>query len=83
MRSDSDIKRDVEAALHLDPDIGVADIAVAVASGVVMLAGFVRSDRQRHQVEDDVRRVPGVTVVANDIEVLRPVDLLKLIGEIK
>jgi osmotically-inducible protein OsmY len=74
MRSDSDIKHDVEAALRLDPDIGAADIAVAVTSGVVMLTGFVRSDSQQRQAEDDVRRVPGVVGVANDIEVLRPVD---------
>ena len=74
MRSDSDIKHDVEAALRLDPDIGAAHIAVAVTSGVVMLTGFVRSDGQQRQAEDDVRRVPGVVGVANDIEVLRPVD---------
>jgi osmotically-inducible protein OsmY len=74
MRSDSDIKRDVEAALRLDPDIGAADIAVAVMGGVVMLTGFVRGDSQQRQAEDDVRRVPGVVGVANDIEVLRPVD---------
>jgi osmotically-inducible protein OsmY len=74
MRSDSDIKHDVEAALRPDPYIGAADIAVAVTSGVVMLTGFVCSDSQRRQAEDDVRRVPGVVGVANDIEVLRPVD---------
>jgi osmotically-inducible protein OsmY len=74
MRSDSDIKRDVEAALRLDPDIGAADIAVEVMGGVVMLTGFVRGDSQQRQAEDDVRRVPGVVGVANDIEVLRPVD---------
>jgi osmotically-inducible protein OsmY len=74
MRSDSDIKRDVEAALRLDPDIGAADIAVAVMGGVVMLTGFVRGDSQQRQAEDDVRHVPGVVGVANDIEVLRPVD---------
>jgi osmotically-inducible protein OsmY len=45
-----------------------------VTSGVVMLTGFVCSDSQRRQAEDDVRRVPGVVGVANDIEVLRPVD---------
>jgi osmotically-inducible protein OsmY len=74
MRSDSDIKHDVEAGLRLDPDIGAADIAVAMTSGVVMLTGFVRGDSQQRQAEDDVRRVPGVVGVANDIEVLRPVD---------
>ena len=35
MRSDSDIKRDVEDELRWDPDIHSDDIAVAVKSGVV------------------------------------------------
>ena len=74
MRSDSDIKRDVEAALRVDPDIGTADIAVAMTNGVVMLSGFVRSDSQRRQAADHVRRVPGVVGVANDIEVLGRID---------
>jgi osmotically-inducible protein OsmY len=74
MRSDSDIKHDVETALRLDPDLDAADIAVAITGGVVMLTGFVRSDHLQRQAEDDVLRVPGVVSVANDIKVLRPVD---------
>jgi osmotically-inducible protein OsmY len=74
MRSDSDIKHDVEAALCLDPDIGAADIAVAVTSGLVMLAGVVRSDSQQRHAEDAVRHVRGVVGVANDIKILRSVD---------
>ena len=43
MRSDSDIKRDVEDELHWDPDLDATDIAVTVKSGIVTLAGFTRS----------------------------------------
>ena len=43
MRSDSDIKRDVEDELRWDPSIDATDIAVAVKNGVVTLTGFVRS----------------------------------------
>ena len=39
MRSDIDIKRDVEAELHSNPDIDATDIAVAVKNGVVALTG--------------------------------------------
>ena len=42
MKTDSDIKRDVEAELKWDPDIDATDIAVAVKDGVVTLTGFVR-----------------------------------------
>jgi osmotically-inducible protein OsmY len=72
MKSDSDIKRDVEAELKWDPDIDPTDIGVAVKDGVVTLAGFVRSYTQRWQAERDVKRVSGVVGIANDIEVRLP-----------
>jgi osmotically-inducible protein OsmY len=72
MKTDSDIKRDVEAELKWDPDIDPTDIAVAVKSGVVTLTGFVRSYSQKYQAEADVKRVSGVVGVANDIAVRLP-----------
>ena len=73
MRSDSDIKRDVESELRWDPTSTSTDIAVAVRDGDVTLAGFVRSYSQRQQAEDDAKRVVGVAGVANDIEVRLPI----------
>jgi osmotically-inducible protein OsmY len=72
MKSDSDIKRDVEAELRWDPDIDATDIAVAVKGGVVTLTGFVHSYMHKWQAESDVKHVSGVTGVANDIEVRLP-----------
>jgi osmotically-inducible protein OsmY len=72
MRTDSDIKRDVEAELKWDPDFDATDIAVNVKSGVVALTGFVRSYTQRYQAERAAKRVAGVLGVANDIEVRLP-----------
>ncbi len=72
MRSDSDIKRDVEDELRWDPDIGSDDIAVAVKNGVVTLTGFVRSYGQKLQAEADAKRISGVVGLANDIEVRLP-----------
>ena len=72
MKSDSDIKRDVEAELQWDPDIDATDIAVAVKGGVVTLTGFVHSYMHKWQAESDAKRVAGVTAVANDIEVRLP-----------
>jgi osmotically-inducible protein OsmY len=69
MKSDSDIKRDVEAELNWDPDIDATDIAVAAKGGVVTLTGYVRSYTQKWQAENDAKRVAGVTGVANDLEV--------------
>jgi osmotically-inducible protein OsmY len=72
MRSDSDIKRDVEEELRWDPDIDATDIAVAVKDGVVTLAGFVRRFYDKFQAEADAKRVDGVVGLANDLEVRLP-----------
>jgi osmotically-inducible protein OsmY len=72
MRSDSDIRRDVEDELRWDPDIDATDIAVSVKNSVVFPAGFVRSFMQKYQAEADAKRVAGVTAVANDLEVRLP-----------
>ena len=73
MRTDIDIKRDVEAELRMNPDIDAIDIAVAVKNAVVTLSGFVRSYSQKWEAERTAKRVMGVTGVANDIEVRLPI----------
>jgi osmotically-inducible protein OsmY len=72
MRSDEEIRRDVEAELKWDPDIAPDDIAVGVKDGVVALTGFVRSYAQKWEAERAAKRVNGVRGVANDIEVRLP-----------
>jgi osmotically-inducible protein OsmY len=72
MRSDRDIKRDVEDELRWDPDIDATDIAVTVNNAVVTLAGFVRSYMQKYDAERDAKRVAGVLGVVNDLEVRLP-----------
>ena len=72
MRSDSDIKRDVELELRWDPDITSDDIGVAVKDGVVTLTGFVRSFSDKYEAERDAKRVSGVLGLANDLEVRLP-----------
>jgi osmotically-inducible protein OsmY len=73
MRSDIDIKRDVEDELRSDPEIDAIDIAVAVKNGVVTLSGFVRSYSEKLEAERTAKRVAGVAGVANDIEVRLPI----------
>jgi osmotically-inducible protein OsmY len=72
MRSDSDIRRDVEDELRWDPEIDPTDIAVSVKNGVIALTGFVRSYPERHLAEAAAKRVAGVVGVANDLEVRLP-----------
>jgi osmotically-inducible protein OsmY len=72
MRTDSDIKRDVEEEIKYDADVLSSDIGVSVKSGVVALTGFVGSYSQKLQAEADAKRVSGVMGVANDIQVRLP-----------
>jgi osmotically-inducible protein OsmY len=72
MKTDDEIKRDVEAELRWDPDIDATNIAVTAKDGVVTLAGFIPSYLQKFEAEKDVKRVQRVVGVANDLEVRLP-----------
>ena len=72
MRSDSDIERDVKDELQWDPDLDATDIAVSVKSGVVTLAGYVKSYSDKYEAEVAAKRVAGVSGVANDLEIRVP-----------
>jgi osmotically-inducible protein OsmY len=69
MKSDADIKRDVEAELKWSPEVDETDIAVKVHGGEVTLTGFTRNYMEKYQSEVVARRVKGVAAVANDIQV--------------
>ena len=51
MKSDSDIKRDVEEKLRADPELDATDIGVTVTNGVVSLTGFVKSSAEKLEAE--------------------------------
>ena len=74
MRSDEEIKQDIEQELQWDPEIDSPDIAVSVNNGVVTLTGFVRAYAEIGLAEAAAKRVAGVTGVANDIELRIPGD---------
>jgi osmotically-inducible protein OsmY len=70
----------VIAELDWDPSIDASGVGVAVADGVVMLTGHVKTYAERLAVEQAVRRVKGVKAIAEDIEV-RPVTAKKTADE--
>jgi osmotically-inducible protein OsmY len=69
MKTDTDLKKDVEAELRWSPDVDETDIAVKVKNGEVTLTGYARNYWEKCQAETAVKRVKGVAAVANDIEV--------------
>lgn len=72
MRSDAEIKKDLEDELSWDPDVDATDIAVSVKDGVATLTGFVRSYLDKWTAGGIAKRMAGVRGVANDIEVCLP-----------
>jgi osmotically-inducible protein OsmY len=76
MKPDQNIRRNVEAELHWDPEVDASDIAVTVKDGVVTLAGFVRKYDEKHAAERIAKRVLGVKAVVNDLQVKLPSERL-------
>jgi osmotically-inducible protein OsmY len=69
MKTDTEIKHDVEAELRWEPEVDDTDIAVKINNGVATLTGFVSSYAQKYRAGNTAKRVAGVTALANDIEV--------------
>jgi osmotically-inducible protein OsmY len=82
MRSNDDIKRDVEQELQWNPEVDSTDIGVAVTEGAVTLSGFTKSYVDKHEAEQSALRVAGVVAVANDIQVRLPTDAQRADPEI-
>ena len=74
LRSDSEIKADVEDALRLDPAADSYEVAVAVEDNVVTLSGQVDSWQERTLCGKVAKGVRGVKGLENDIDVLYKID---------
>ena len=74
MKTDSELRHDVERELEWDPSIDARNIAVAAKNGVLTLTGHVPTYSDKWRAESIAKRVSGVTAIANEIEV-------KLTGE--
>lgn len=72
MKTDNEIKRDVEEELRWNPDLDATDIGVSVSKGVVALTGFVKSYLDKYEAERAAKRVAGAVGIANDLEVRIP-----------
>lgn len=73
MKTDSELKRDVENQLKWEPSVTEAHIAVLARDGVVTLSGHVPAYAEKYAAERAAKRVYGVRAVADELEV-------KLIG---
>jgi osmotically-inducible protein OsmY len=69
VKTDSQLKTDVESELKWEPRVDANEIGVVVKDGVVSLTGWVDSCIKRFSAEDATHRVRGVKAVANEIAV--------------
>lgn len=67
--ADVRVREEVRQQLEWDPDVDNSAVGVVVRSGVVTLTGFIDSYAGKLAAERAAKRVRGVKVVANDIEV--------------
>jgi osmotically-inducible protein OsmY len=72
MKTDFNIRTDVENELRWNPSVDEKDILVKVDNGIVTLQGSVPHFSHRWSAEQIVKRVAGVRAIANDIEVKIP-----------
>jgi osmotically-inducible protein OsmY len=72
MRTDAEIRRDVESELQWDPSIDDSTIGVLVRDGVVTLTGEVAHFGGKWIAEDITKRVKGVRAIANEIQTKIP-----------
>jgi len=82
MRTDAEIRRDVESELQWDPSIDDKKIGVIVNNGIVTLTGEVGHYVGKWSAEDITKRVSGVRAIANDIQVEMPVSGMRTDTEI-
>jgi osmotically-inducible protein OsmY len=69
MKTDFELRHDIERELEEDPSVDARDIAVTAKNGVVTLTGHVSTLGEKWRAESIAKRVAGVVAVANEIEV--------------
>lgn len=72
MKTDKELKQDVEDELGWEPRVNAAHIGVAVTDGVVTLSGHVPSFAEKYSAEKTAKRLFGVKAVADELEVKLP-----------
>jgi VCBS repeat-containing protein len=69
IKSDIQLKRDIEEELRWDPKVNSAQIGVTVDNGAVSLLGAVDTYAEKWAALDAAKRVHGVRTVAQDLTV--------------
>ena len=74
MKTDTQLRDDIQAELTWAPDVKSSDIGVIVKDGVVTLTGHLSSYAEKYAVERAAQRVYGVKALAIELTVKLPFD---------
>ena len=69
MKTNEDLQKDVQDAIKWEPLLRAAEIGVTAKDGVVTLSGTVDSYAKKSEAEAAAKKVTGVKVVVEEIEV--------------
>ena len=69
MKTDTQLRDDIQAELNWDPAFKASDVGVIVKDGVVPLTGHLASHAEKFAVERAVQRVHGVKATAVELTV--------------
>ena len=69
MKTDAELKCDLEDELAWDPEVKADAIGVAVQNGIVTISGHLDTYPEKWAVERAVNRVDGVKALALDLDV--------------
>jgi osmotically-inducible protein OsmY len=77
MKTDMELKKDVEDELDWDPRVNAAHIGVSVKDSIVTLSGHVPSFAEKYAAERTAKRVYGIKAVADELDVKLPGSALR------
>lgn len=69
MKTDTQLRQEIQLELSWDPAVKSTDIGVIVKDGVVTLTGDLTSYAEKHAVEHAIQRVRGVKAIALQMHV--------------
>jgi osmotically-inducible protein OsmY len=69
MKTDAQLKKDVESELEWDPSIDATHVGVTAKDGVVTLSGHLETFAEKYAAERAAQRVGGVKAVAVELDV--------------
>jgi osmotically-inducible protein OsmY len=69
MKTDTQLRDDIQAELNWDPAFKASDVGVIVKDGVVTLTGHLANHAEKYAVERAVQRVHGVKATAVELTV--------------